>query len=536
MTAGIRSPLRSSLREGFRSAIQTVGRGVDHPAVVEGVLQAGSVGAGYLMMTAISAAIAILGLLLSSPAVVIGAMLVSPLMGPIILLGFSFCTVDWAATRKALASLGAGFGIALAVSVGLTLLSPLKEPTAEILARAHPTLFDLLVAVFSGVAGAYAVIRHRGETVIGVAIATALMPPLAVVGFGAGTGAWTIAGGALLLFFTNLLAIALAAAVMAALNGFRPQVHLAHQGWIPHAAVLAILGVLCVPLTLGLRTIAEEGRATAEARAEVARLFGPKARVATLSVHADKDGLEVDGLIATQAFVPGAPNRLMADLRAKLHTPVRIALDQMVLADPSKLKPQGAPPPGKPATDASVDAAKALRAAVPFADATTSYDPSTGAGLVLLGPASALDLSAAQALEEGLDRSTGANTTVVPSLRPLPPVPLVPAPHGGASLGPVELQRWALARWRAATVVARVCRDGRRGVRTRDVTAALTAAFAPLPVRMAPTAPACAARGSGAVVLLAPGTLPQAAERVAVTAPAPPPTAVGEPATRRARP
>lgn len=500
-------------RLSFRTVVASFARGLDHEDVARRVLKAGQIGGGYLMMTAISAAIAILGLLLSSPAVVIGAMLLSPLMGPIILLGFSFWMVDWPSTRKALTSLGAGFGIALAVSVALTVLSPLKEPTSEILARAHPTLFDLLVAIFSGIAGGYAVIRQRGETVIGVAIATALMPPLAIVGFGAGTGSWSIAGGALLLFFTNLLAIALAAAIMAALNGFRPHVHFAHRGWISQAGVLLILGVLCVPLTLGLRTIAQEGRATAEARAEVARLFGPKARVASLSVRDGKDGLEVDGLVATQNFVEGAADKLAADLRLKLHTPVKISLDQVVLADPSTLKPQAAPASGEKAADPFLDASKALRAAVPFPGTTTSYDPVSGDARVLLSPRSGLDLNGARSLEQGLrQRSALAKVQVEPALGPLPPVAIT-APKSGAKarltvLASTDLQRWALSRWRVGAVEARICRRGVRGVRTRDVSEALTAAFAPLSVTLAPSASDCARSGNPPFVLVAPASPP----------------------------
>ncbi len=489
----------STDRGGFvlRAFLAKMARDVDHAEVGGRVLKAGKIGAGYLMMTAISAAIAILGLLLSSPAVVIGAMLLSPLMGPIILLGFSFWTVDWPSTRKALASLGAGFGVALAVSVALTLISPLKEPTAEILARANPTLFDLLVAIFSGIAGGYAVIRQRGETVIGVAIATALMPPLAVVGFGVGTGAWTIAGGALLLFFTNLLAIALAAAIMAALNGFRPQVSLIRGAWMSHLAVLLILAALCVPLTLGLRTITREGRATVEARAEVARLFGRKARIASLSIHGGKDGLAIDGLVATQTFITDAPAKLAKDLRRKLHVPVRVSLDQIVVADPSRLKPRAAPPPGETAPDAAVETAKALRAAVPFAGAVTSYDASSGEGVVLLARDSGLDLAGARALETGLRRTVAATTVrVVPPLQPLPDVPIAISKPAGATLASTDLQSWALSRWRAGSVEARICHAGRRGVRTRDVVAALKTAFAPLPVKLAPSAADC---GKGAV-------------------------------------
>jgi uncharacterized hydrophobic protein (TIGR00271 family) len=176
----------------WRLLIRRASAGIDHREVTDRIAEGAVLSGGYLLMTVTSAAIAILGLLLASPAVVIGAMLLSPLMGPIVRLGFSFCTVDWRGTREALTGLGVGFGLALLVSIALTVASPLKEPTAEILARSRPTLFDLLVAVFSGVAGAYAVVRGKGEAVIGVAIATALMPPLAVVGFGIGTHAWRI--------------------------------------------------------------------------------------------------------------------------------------------------------------------------------------------------------------------------------------------------------------------------------------------------------------------------------------------------------
>ncbi|MGH7021760.1 MAG: DUF389 domain-containing protein [Brevundimonas sp.] len=164
-------------RSYVRRVLAYARRGVDRGDVEAAVYDNGGLSGRYLMMTVISAAIAALGLMLSSPAVVIGAMLVSPLMGPIVALGFSLALLDWNRLKQSLTCLGVGMAVALAVAVLLTLLSPLKEPTSEILARTRPNFFDLLIAVFSGVAGAYAVIRQRGETIIGVAIATALMPP-----------------------------------------------------------------------------------------------------------------------------------------------------------------------------------------------------------------------------------------------------------------------------------------------------------------------------------------------------------------------
>lgn len=492
--------LRRSARRRWTQLVSALGADVDHGEVAARIEASGRLGGGYLMMTAVSAAIAVLGLLLSSPAVVIGAMLVSPLMGPIIALGFAFWRVDWAGTRRAMASLAVGLGLALFVSVLLVTISPLKEPTAEILARSRPTLFDLLVAIFSGVAGGYAVVRQRGETVIGVAIATALMPPLATMGFGLSTRAWGIAGGALLLFFTNLIAIALAAAGVAAVSGFAPRKRENGRGeWAHHAAVLAVLAALCVPLTLSLRTIALEGRATTLARSELRRVFGPKARVTSLSVR-DDGQMDVEALVATPKLVGDANSKLKQGLTRALHTPVKVRLDQVVLADPSQLRPTpapapGGPPPSEPAAD--------LRAAVPFPDAMV-LTAGDGAGVVRLGADSGLDLVGARALEVGLRRRPGfQDVSVVPPLQPLAPIILTAGdPKTPPTLVDAALQAWALQRWRAASVNARLCPSGSRPKLT-DLQPPIETAFKPLPVSLQTGDPAtCRAAGAKRPFLL----------------------------------
>ncbi|MEO0698516.1 MAG: DUF389 domain-containing protein, partial [Pseudomonadota bacterium] len=145
----------------------------------------------YLFMTAMSGGIAVLGLLLSSPAVVIGAMLLSPLMDPIMGLGFALAIGDYHWLRQSARSLAWGTLMAIALTALVVYLSPIQTITPEIAARTQPNLFDLFVALFSALAGAYAMIRGRDGTIVGVAIATALMPPLAVVGFGLATWNWT---------------------------------------------------------------------------------------------------------------------------------------------------------------------------------------------------------------------------------------------------------------------------------------------------------------------------------------------------------
>ena len=128
----------------------------------------GALSSGFMLMCVLSAGITILGLLQSTTAVVIGAMLVSPLMAPIASLGFGFASLDghWIRDSARVVLVGAGLGILTAFL--LTLASPISDATPEIIARTQPTLLDLAVALLSGVAGGYATVRQKGGTAIGV--------------------------------------------------------------------------------------------------------------------------------------------------------------------------------------------------------------------------------------------------------------------------------------------------------------------------------------------------------------------------------
>lgn len=168
----------------------------------------------YWLELLLSAGIATLGLLLDSPAVVIGAMLVSPLMGPIIAAGLAFAAADLYLGIKSLLQLGLSIFASILFAGFLVWILPLDAPTAEIQARTHPNLLDLGIALFSGLAGSLLLARSKSPggggaaALPGVAIAVALMPPLCAVGFGLGAGfVWEIMSGAGLLFITNLAAI-----------------------------------------------------------------------------------------------------------------------------------------------------------------------------------------------------------------------------------------------------------------------------------------------------------------------------------------
>jgi uncharacterized hydrophobic protein (TIGR00271 family) len=157
--------------------------------------------------------IASIGLNVNSTAVIIGAMLISPLMGPIMGVGYGAGIHDFPLIRRGLKNLGIAAAIALITSTVYFLLTPLTGSLSERLARTTPSLWDVLIALFGGLAGIIAVTRKEKSNVIpGVAIATALMPPLCTAGYGLANGAWSYFFGALYLFTINSVFIAASAA------------------------------------------------------------------------------------------------------------------------------------------------------------------------------------------------------------------------------------------------------------------------------------------------------------------------------------
>ncbi|MBU0867057.1 MAG: DUF389 domain-containing protein, partial [Alphaproteobacteria bacterium] len=261
---------------------------IDHQAVVARIIDESGWSPRYAFMTMMSAGIAVLGLLLSSPAVVIGAMLISPLMSPILGFGFSLALFDFAEMRRSLLALAIGSFAAVAFTALIVTASPLQAPTAEIVARTRPNLFDLGVALFAALAGSFAIIRGRGETIVGVAIATALMPPLAVVGYGLATWNLPVLGGALALFVTNFITISLSATVMARYYGFGHHLS-SRQSWAQTVVLLLVFAVMAVPLGLSLNRIAREALTISSVRSLLNERFGGDARVTQLEVAFDRN-------------------------------------------------------------------------------------------------------------------------------------------------------------------------------------------------------------------------------------------------------
>mgnify|MGYP002622452436 CR=1 FL=1 len=177
----------------------------------------------FYMLISLSTIIAALGLILSSPAVVIGAMLVAPLMSPMVGTGLAVVLGDTRFIRLSLGAVGRGVLLAVAFGALAGLLSIDDPATPELLARTEPTLIDLAIALFSGLAGGYALARSDAAGALpGVAIAAALVPPLATVGISLTAGRFGHALGAMLLFTANFVSISSATALMFLILGFRP--------------------------------------------------------------------------------------------------------------------------------------------------------------------------------------------------------------------------------------------------------------------------------------------------------------------------
>lgn len=220
----------------------------------------------YILFVAI--VIASVGLNVNSIPVIIGAMLISPLMSPIIGFGLGLGTNDTDLLLASLKNLGIMFVISLLASTLYFLATPLEtdNPT-ELLARTNPSVYDVLIAFFGGIAGILELSRKEKGTVLsGVAIATALMPPLCTVGYGIANLNWHYAGGALYLFFINCIFIALA--TFLAVKYLRFPVVEERDGTSRRRIIsygLLILVVL-VPSFFTAYSIVRENRFTTEAR------------------------------------------------------------------------------------------------------------------------------------------------------------------------------------------------------------------------------------------------------------------------------
>ena len=273
LTASERDEVRATIREGARSR------------------------ADFFVMIGLAAVLATLGLLLNSPAVIIGAMLVAPLMSAIVGLGLGVVEGDTGLLGAAAWATLRGMALAIAIGMFAGLVMPDASATPEIMSRARPSVLDLGVALASGSAGAYALCRKGVSAgLAGVAIAAALVPPLATVGLGLALARGDIAGGALLLFLTNLISIAAPGGLVFLLLGFAPAASekarrsVLRQGLASAVALLAVVSLILGLLTAqALRSVHLDRAVQTAVRDEVALLL-PESEFVELKQTAREDG------------------------------------------------------------------------------------------------------------------------------------------------------------------------------------------------------------------------------------------------------
>ncbi len=217
----------------------------------------------FLVLLSGSTIIATLGLFQNSPAVIIGAMIIAPLMRPLVGLSLATLTADTKLLGRALVTLVVGTITGVLISGAMALLFKSLELTPEIIGRTRPTLLDLGVATSAGAVGAYCQSNSKlSDTLAGVAISVALVPPLSVVGIGLAFANFGVASGAALLYATNLIGITVSGAVVFLLIGFTP-LHQAKKGLLI-SAVLSLM--LIVPLGFSMKELILENQISASVK------------------------------------------------------------------------------------------------------------------------------------------------------------------------------------------------------------------------------------------------------------------------------
>ncbi|WP_187632203.1 DUF389 domain-containing protein [Hymenobacter lutimineralis] len=287
--------------------------------------------------------VASVGLNVNSTAVIIGAMLISPLMGPIVGVGFGAATSDVDLVRRGLKNLGIAAGLSVLVSALYFCFTPLTDAGSELLARTTPTTWDVAIALFGGAAGAIGFTRREVSNVVpGVSIATALMPPLCTAGYGLATAHWAFMAGALYLFCINAAFISLAMFLVARIlplpqhNFIDPQ-H-ARRAKLMFWAVALLTAVPSVYLAAGIvrRTTFEHNAQ----RFVDEELNLPGAYVITRRIEYDQRAINVllTGRVLTPAQLRAVRARLDTYHLSRAQLIVRQGLAQLDSADAHALR------------------------------------------------------------------------------------------------------------------------------------------------------------------------------------------------------
>ena len=289
----------------------------------------------YLVLIVMSAALASLGLLINSVAVIIGAMLVAPLMAPLGALSTGMATGQLDITRKAAFTLIQGVFLSLVISVLAGFVLPVDIPTTEMLARGNPTLLDAAVALVSGLVAAFAIARREIPVALaGVAIAAALMPPICVIGLGIALNNQALAIGATLLFLTNITFIIMSENVVFLWVGMRPgRRQETRRGVI---AWWLVIVALVVTVVFSIARLSQS--ATLDSRIEnyILSELNNAERVSMDVSEGDDRELQVRFTVQTsEAITPQRVRDLQSDLSEQFARPVSLQLVPLAVVSPA---------------------------------------------------------------------------------------------------------------------------------------------------------------------------------------------------------
>lgn len=286
----------------------------------------------YVSLMSLSVAIAVFGIIADSTAVVIGAMLVAPLMGPVLAMAAAM-VMGWPKRIRrqgALIFLGAAIGIGLAAAISFAVPGSGRPLPAELIARTSPNLLDLGIAFAAGAAGAYGQVRRQASDALpGVAVAVALVPPLSVVGVTLQLAEWQLALGALLLFLVNVVGIVASASLTLIAAGFVPgrrllSGNLSIASGLRWASLAVIIVVL--PMQFGRGSVLPPTDQTEEAVAAVADFVDERnseAEVVNVTVNVAEGITDVHVVVAASPL----PTRALARYLAReLQTPIELSL------------------------------------------------------------------------------------------------------------------------------------------------------------------------------------------------------------------
>jgi len=248
------------IRKEFFDRFIHLGDGVDKRATIQEIKSKSFMSGPNAWMLICSIMIASIGLNMNSPAVIIGAMLISPLMSPILGIGLAIGINDQDLLKQCLNHFGVAVIIAVITSTLYFLLTPFNELTGEIMARTTPTFLDVLIGFFGGIAGIVSIARKDISTTLpGVAIATALMPPLCVTGYGLAAGEWGIAYKSFYLFFLNTFFVSLATYLIIRILKFPHRTFVNPKERTKNIIVMALFSILAIiPSFLIFKTLFKE--------------------------------------------------------------------------------------------------------------------------------------------------------------------------------------------------------------------------------------------------------------------------------------